>query len=320
MSYLKKNNRFQPGCSGSLYFNPVNFGKVSLVFDNYSTVEGASVVSAQYNGTIPNGNIIAFGGQVIGYLKNNTDIYIPEESFPYMQAEGGNILTRYLNNYDYLYSFRPNYDYFYTLKRDITNEQFSAANYDTYVYLNYNAIYENSVTVSAVDDGTVYTENVDYEIDYVNGAISILSGGGMLTGIIYRIDYTAGKYGTGYTKYPETCITGVRIKDYSEITQRKTFGFHRSQFDVLTEYHATLEIPAETDKIKIDQMINSEAVIFVSDDRDTNVLAPPDGWKFDKPKGGGSINPIGRKVSIKTNTTKYGLRRGYQLFDVILEG
>ena len=250
MSYLKKNDRFQPGCAGSLYFNPTTVSKQALTYVTYSTSNGAVQMYVN-SGQFINGNIISFGGQVVGYVYDETNgnganIYFPEETWPNMEANGAQILTEYLNNYDYIYSFLPNYDYFYEF---------------------------NSV-----------------------------------------------QHGTGYTKHPDTCIENVRIKDYSDVTKRKTFGFHRKQFDILKEHHATIEIPAETDKLKIDQMLNSDAVIFVPDNRTVSVLLMPNGWKFDKPKGGGSINPIGRKVSINTNSIKYGLRRGYQLFDVILEG
>ena len=250
MSYLKKNDRFQPGCAGSLYFNPTTVSKQSLSYSGYSASLGNMQLSVG-SGQFVDGNIIAFGGQVVGYVSNAISgggayISFPEETWPNMGTIGVQVLTDYLNNYDYLYSFKPNYDYFYEF---------------------------NSV-----------------------------------------------QHGVGYTKYPDTCIENVMIKDYSVVTKRKTFGFHKKQYDVLTEYHATIEIPAGVDKIKIDQMLNSDAVVFLSNNRSASAVSMPTGWKFDKPRGGGSLNPMGRLVSINTDSTKYGIRRGYQLFDVILEG
>jgi len=253
MSYsdLRKNRKYQTGCSGSLYFNPTIVGKTQLTFDYYYSVIAASVLKATTT-EISEGDIVSFGGQFGGFVLDvdatagTISIHVPEETFPDMSTELGNILTKYVNNYDYIYAFKPNYDVAYS--------------------------------------------------------------------------YGTNDFGTGYTKYPDTCIENVRIREYSETVKRKTFGFHRKQYDILTEYPATLEIPPDVDKMKIDQMLNSDAVIFVPDDRSVSIVSLPTGWVFDKPHGGGSVNPIVRKISIKTDTMKYGLRRGYQLLDVILEG
>jgi hypothetical protein len=259
MSYLKKNERYKTGCIGSLYFNPIKTEKTTLTFYSYSSTDGA--MSIAVDNAIPEtyaniGDLVLFGGQFVGIVEYiasagtgyiNIRISVPEETWDDMSSLLDGVLTKYVNNYDNLYIFRPNYDYSYTFN----------------------------------------------------------SGAG---------------YNTSLTKYPDVCIENVRIKEYSENVQRKTFGFHRKQYDSLAEYSAILEVQPDADKLKIDQMLNSEAILFLSDDRNVEQLSLPTGWKYDKPKGGGSINPIGRKVSVKDGDIKYGLRRGYQLINVILEG
>lgn len=76
----------------------------------------------------------------------------------------------------------------------IANENFTS-DYDTPVQLKHTNITPGTTNVT--DNGTTYTEGVDYTMDNPNGTITVLSTGGMADATGYLIDYDyAGSYPT----------------------------------------------------------------------------------------------------------------------------
>ena len=71
----------------------------------------------------------------------------------------------------------------------IVGETFNSSEYDTWVQLTHTDIVEASETVMDIDDTTIYTRCVDYEIDYMNGRIKVLSTGSMRNWTEYFISY-----------------------------------------------------------------------------------------------------------------------------------
>ncbi|RLG06228.1 MAG: hypothetical protein DRN68_07305, partial [Thaumarchaeota archaeon] len=71
----------------------------------------------------------------------------------------------------------------------IENETFNSSEYDTWVQLANTGIAPYTEKVTNTTDETPYVRGVDYEMDYVNGKIKVLSGGSMQNNTLYHIDY-----------------------------------------------------------------------------------------------------------------------------------
>ena len=71
----------------------------------------------------------------------------------------------------------------------VTDETFTSQ-YDTWVQLKHTNIDEGSETVTNTDGTVTYTRGTDYEMDYANGKIKVLSSGSMADATDYYIDYT----------------------------------------------------------------------------------------------------------------------------------
>ena len=71
----------------------------------------------------------------------------------------------------------------------IENETFNSSEYDTWVQLANTGIVPYTEKVTNTTDETPYVRGVDYEMDYVNGKIKVLSGGSMQNNTLYHIDY-----------------------------------------------------------------------------------------------------------------------------------
>ncbi|UYL64907.1 MAG: hypothetical protein EJNHJLOP_00018 [Methanophagales virus PBV082] len=71
----------------------------------------------------------------------------------------------------------------------IENETFNSSEYDTWVQLANTGIVPYTEKVTNTTDETPYVRGVDYEMDYVNGRIKVLSGGSMQNNTLYHIDY-----------------------------------------------------------------------------------------------------------------------------------
>lgn len=71
----------------------------------------------------------------------------------------------------------------------ITNETFNSSDYDTWVTLNYNDLLSGTILVSNLTDETPFILNSDYEMNYTDGSIKVLSAGNMTNWTNYHIDY-----------------------------------------------------------------------------------------------------------------------------------
>ena len=71
----------------------------------------------------------------------------------------------------------------------ITNETFNSSAYDSWVSLAHSYIVTDSELVSNTTDETPYTKGTDYNINYTDGKIQILSTGNMTNYTEYHIDY-----------------------------------------------------------------------------------------------------------------------------------
>jgi len=71
----------------------------------------------------------------------------------------------------------------------IENETFNSSEYDTWVQLANTGIVPYTEKVTNTTDETPYVRGVDYEMDYVNGRIKVLSTGSMQNNTLYHIDY-----------------------------------------------------------------------------------------------------------------------------------
>ena len=67
--------------------------------------------------------------------------------------------------------------------------------YDSYVFLVNKPIKPESETVTSSPAGTTYARDTDYRMDYYNGGIKFINGGGMAAGTAYLIGYTKSKLG-----------------------------------------------------------------------------------------------------------------------------
>ena len=71
----------------------------------------------------------------------------------------------------------------------IENETFNSSEYDSWVQLANAGIVPYTERVTNTTDETPYVRGVDYEMDYVNGRIKVLSTGNMQNNTLYHIDY-----------------------------------------------------------------------------------------------------------------------------------
>ena len=71
----------------------------------------------------------------------------------------------------------------------IASEIFNSSEYDTWIQLAHMNIVEGSETVMNLNDTITYTKGIDYEMDYMNGRIKVLSTGSMSNWTEYSISY-----------------------------------------------------------------------------------------------------------------------------------
>jgi|GEM_PF-5432843 len=79
------------------------------------------------------------------------------------------------------------------------DESFYASSFGTAVSLHGSPIQEFSERVKSTSGATIYTRDTDYEMDYTNGTITLLSSGSMSTSTTYLIDYFIGTIERYYT-------------------------------------------------------------------------------------------------------------------------
>ena len=101
------------------------------------------------------------------------------------------------------------------MKEQIENETFNSSEYDTWISLVHENIIPGSQKVTNTTDETPFEENIDYEMNYADGKIKVLSSGNMTNNTLYHIDY---EYYTGNTYKFYTNATRSRYKPSSVYT------------------------------------------------------------------------------------------------------
>jgi len=79
-----------------------------------------------------------------------------------------------------------------------TGDNFNVGNgnaYDSFIFLANKLIKPESEVVTSSPAGTTYARGTDYIIDYANGAIKFINGGGMAENTTYLISYTKSRLG-----------------------------------------------------------------------------------------------------------------------------
>ena len=74
----------------------------------------------------------------------------------------------------------------------IVGETFNSSEYNTWIKLAHTSIVEGSEIVMDLNNTTIYTKNVDYEMDYMNSRIKVLPTGSMRNWTEYSISYIYG--------------------------------------------------------------------------------------------------------------------------------
>lgn len=112
----------------------------------------------------------------------------------------------------------------------------------------------------------------------------------------------------------------VLITNYTSEIQKKAFGYHNLVYDRNPLYKATLVLPLTATRKQIDQLVNSDTIMFLSSDESPVTEEFDTSDTFVKPRGGGSINPIARKVTITDKELKFSQKAGIHAINCILEG
>ena len=94
----------------------------------------------------------------------------------------------------------------YNVTKSVINETFNSSEYDTWVQLPHTNIVNASETVTDTSGATTYTRGSDYEMNYTDGKIKVLSGGNMQNYTDYLISY---KYTTRETSPFNTAMSSA---------------------------------------------------------------------------------------------------------------
>jgi len=104
----------------------------------------------------------------------------------------------------------------------IENETFNSSEYDTWVQLANTGIVPYTEKVTNTTDETPYVRGVDYEMDYVNGEIKVLSTGSMQNNTLYHIDYE---------KYEATTFSLSATKEGYKESETYTFTVNPTEIE-----------------------------------------------------------------------------------------
>ena len=77
----------------------------------------------------------------------------------------------------------------YNVTKSVINETFNSSEYDTWVQLAHTNIVNASETVTDLSGATTYTRGTDYQMNYTDGKIKVISGGSMQNYTDYLISY-----------------------------------------------------------------------------------------------------------------------------------
>lgn len=142
----------------------------------------------------------------------------------------------------------------------ITNETFNSSAYDTWVSLYNSSIVSDTQLVSNTTDETPYTNNTDYEMNYTNGTIKVLSTGNMSNYTDYHIDYNYTRFFNKTIDY-EMNYTDGKIKT---LESGNLSNYTNYSIDYTYEIATTFVLQASADDH--------------TPSDDTNVTANPNDW------------------------------------------
>ena len=94
----------------------------------------------------------------------------------------------------------------YNVTKSVVNETFNSSEYDTWVQLAHTNIVNASETVTDTSGATTYTRGTDYQMNYTDGKIMVLSTGNMQNYTDYLISY---KYTTRETSPFNTAMSSA---------------------------------------------------------------------------------------------------------------
>ncbi|UYL64923.1 MAG: hypothetical protein EJNHJLOP_00034 [Methanophagales virus PBV082] len=77
----------------------------------------------------------------------------------------------------------------YSVTKSVVNETFNSSEYDTWVQLAHTNIVNASETVTDLSGATTYSRGTDYQMNYTDGKIMVLSTGSMSNYTDYLISY-----------------------------------------------------------------------------------------------------------------------------------
>lgn len=307
---LIKNERIKTGNLGTIFFNPYDKYELKLtgildpliiddtghIYEHTFTIIGGvddgNVWGDNGYDLLPNWDILSFGGQFAGFSYNSTveSLYINRMVMP-------------ASAFDY---------------DDLKNVGEMTVAYDTmYVF---KSLFTDSSTSSAL-----WSECYNPYIKRVSDDDGVIEGLSCLNDTLYGLGltnpYIADTWGSASSTDTENNIQNVKIVEYNIISNASKFGHHNKIYNSKNIYKAKLRLPYKTPIRKVEQMLQSEALVFMFNDRSTyNDYSIPYGNKIIKPLGGGSINPVVKGITIIDGSITESIRRGYYEIEVIFEG
>lgn len=112
-------------------------------------------------------------------------------------------------------------------------------------------------------------------------------------------------------------MSNVKIMDIEIIQNKSLYGNKNEVYKTYNTYNVTFRLPYDTDQKILNSLLESDGVVFIPDNRD--IYDYQSGTQiYRKPLGGGSINPIGRDVSLSTDSLKISSVKGSKLgYDIV---
>jgi hypothetical protein len=129
-------------------------------------------------------------------------------------------------------------------------------------------------------------------------------------------------YGTTTNTDTDNSIGSVKIMEVKMLNNTSSYGYHSLTYNSKVTYQAKLRLPYKTPIEKIQQLLQSNDILFMYDDRvvHNDYTIPSTAYNVQKPLGGGCINPVASKVSVITKSLTETYRRNTYELEVIIEG
>jgi len=98
--------------------------------------------------------------------------------------------------------------------------------YDSFVFLVNRPIKPESETVTSSPAGTAYTRDTDYYMDYINGGIKFINGGGMAAGTAYLISYDKSRIGINVSSILPIITRIQRVQYPADLVPQQFVSFN----------------------------------------------------------------------------------------------